>query len=621
MIRANALLVLLALALGAWTLPALAEAPHAKQEYRLREPGSPAPEGEEEEEEDAYEDEELEEEEEAITASETAQAAEPNAEGEATEEEVAEEEAEQGAPAEVANPAEGQTTSFVPPPRPVHAEGDYQFVLPPLLLLERGGGITTTAVFPGFYLRESPGSSELIIPPVYHQEGPNPFDVVFPIFWWYRGEGHHTWIAGPAWHHEDATSHDLGLAPLFMSGRHGANYYTLIPPLLGGAWGSETEDYLFAGILGYRLRNRDDEHWGIFPFLWVHNSPAEEYQFVPPVFFRWRNPELDRTLHIVGPVYHQQDRNESFFGFAGLLHHNEGPGFHSTTIPPLLFHYSESEDAFRLSTPLFFYAREGTTETMMSWLYQRYRGATEFDGTLPLWFHMNDPRDQSELTMVTPLAWHWSTPASENLAIVPLFLSLNEHGRSNLWLTPLVGQFVNHETHDETTFIAPTIQISRWHDGDAVNIHPLWYYESVPSHRFAVLNPVWWDFEQVDPHTRYTVAFPFYYRVAEGNTESQVTLPLLSYFRRRQWENGGRYEWEIHLSGLFDYGMRSEGEHWWRVLYGLIGWEHRIGHDRLWLLYMPIDFQNNAVPIVSEGTAPALSMPEPTVLSTEAIRF
>ena len=155
MIRANALLLLLVIALGAWSLPASAHfsAGETSKQYQLRDPAADAREEEEE-----VEEEELEEEEEVITASETAEAAEPGAEGEATEEEVTEEAAdpEQGAPAEVANPAEGQTTAFVPPARPVHVEGDYQFVLPPLLLLERGGGITTTAVFPGFYLRESP---------------------------------------------------------------------------------------------------------------------------------------------------------------------------------------------------------------------------------------------------------------------------------------------------------------------------------------------------------------------------------------------------------------------------------------------------------------------------------
>ena len=519
-----------------------------------------------------------------------------------------EEEEEEGtAPNEEGRPGMGPagvTASFIEHPRP-SSDGDITIPIPPVLF-DRHGQVTTTAVFPMFYLREEPGSSELVIPPIYHREAAESADVVFPLFWWWRDRPQtwHTWVAGPVFHHEDPDSHDFGIVPLVFSGRHADRYYHILPELLTVGWGSADEDLLFAGALFYRWRLRDDEHWGVFPFLWVHNSPQEEYTFVPPVFWRWRNPEIDRTLHIVTLFYHQQDRDQSFWGFGGLIHHNEGTGFHSTTIPPLLFHWSEevaTEDhagSFRLSTPLFLYMNERGTETLVSWAYQRYRGATELDAVVPFFLHTFDPRDHSQTTMATPLIWNWSDPGRNNWAIVPFLLHLDDYGRSRLWLTPVAGQFTNHETHDETTWVLPTIQVSRWHDGDAVNIHPLFYYESVPSHRHAVVMPLWWDFEQFDTTVpagqprrttnRYQVALPFWVNVQEGNTDTE--LVLTNYYRHREWPNEGRWEWEIHVSGLFDYGVRSENEHWWRVLYGLVGFEHRSDHDRLWLFWMPIDF-------------------------------
>lgn len=509
----------------------------------------------------------------------------------------------------------GVTASFLEPTPPT-GTSDVTIPIPPVLF-DRHGQVTTTAVFPMFYLREEPGGSELVIPPLYHREATESADVVFPLFWWWRAQGWHTWVAGPVFHHEDADSHDFGIAPLLFTGRHHDRYYHILPELLTVGFGSADEDLLFAGALFYRWRLRDDEHWGVFPFLWVHNSPEEEYTFVPPVFFRWRNPEIDRTLNVVTLFYHQQDPHESFWGVAGLLHHDEGPGFHSTTIPPLLFHWSEEAatdehpGSFRLSTPFFLYMNERGSETVVSWIYQRYRGATEFDGVMPFYLHTYDPRDHSQTTMATPLVWNWSHPGGNNWAIVPLFLHLDDYGRSRLWLTPLVGQFTNHETHDETTWVLPTIQVSRWHDGDAVNIHPLFYYESVPSHRHAVVMPLWWDFETFDTTrpageprvtlTRYQVALPFWVHVQEGITETH--LVLTNYYRRREWRNEGRWDWEIHVSGLFDYGESSEHEHWWRILYGLIGFEHRLDHDRLWLFWMPIDFGH---------AAPSAATPEPT---------
>ena len=491
-------------------------------------------------------------------------------------------------------------------PTPPRASGDFQLVLPPFLY-ERRAGVTTTAFFPAFYLREEPGSSELVIPPVYHREGAESFDVVFPAFWWLRGQGHHTWIAGPVWHHEDPTSHDFGIAPLVMTGRHDRRYYHVLPPLLTAAWGDEHEDYLFAGGVFYHLRNDDDNRWGLFPLFWLRDSPTEQYQFVAPIFFRWRNPEINRTLTVIPPFYYQEDADQSFWGIAGLLHHQEGTGFHETTIPPLLFHYGESATTFRLSTPLFLYFREGDSETIASWVYQRYRGATEFDGVLPLFFYTRDPRDHSETLMATPLVWHWGHPGASNWLVFPFALHMDEHGRRTTWVSPLVGNFHDHETGEDTTWVAPTLQISHWVDGWAVNLHPIWYWERVPSHQYSVFAPVWWDFENYQDRTRYTVALPFFAYLRERESEA-VVAPLV-YYRNRSWPNEGRWESEIHISGLFDWGHRSDGEHWWRVLYGLIGWEHRATHDRLWLFYIPIDL-NVRQPPATEPTVPATATPE-----------
>jgi len=591
---------------------------------------------------------------------EDAEDAEDEDEDAEDEDEDAEDEDEDAEDEDAAIEGAGMTARFAPD-RP-RAADDFDLTLPPLFHYHRENHVTTTAVFPAFYLREEPGTSELVIPPLYHREGTDPFDVLFPLFWWYRGPGHHTWIAGPVWHHEDASSHDFGIAPLVMSGRHEDRYYHVLPPLLSFAWGDADEDYLSAAALFYRFRNGDSENWGLFPLLWVRNSPAEEYQLVPPLFFRWRNPERNRTVTVVPPFYLHEDPGESWWGIAGLLHHDEGPGFHSTTVPPLLFHFSEEAataerpGSMRLSTPLFLYMNERGSTTFVTYLFQHYRGATELDAVMPLFFWTRDPRDRSETLMASPLVWHWSSPAQDNWLVAPFWLHLDDRSRSTTWITPLVGSHTNHETHDETTWVLPTLQVSRWHDGDAVNLHPVWYFEDVPSHRFTVLAPFWWDFEQFDDrtrerrerhargedepesatevesagavddelraevaaedhetgldrdgfgiptqrHTRYTVAFPVYYRIVEAETETQIALT--TYFRRREWLNEGRWEYEFHGSGLFDFGERSDGEHWWRVLYGLVGWEHRRDHDRLWLFYIPIDFGHAAPAAAGERT-------------------
>ncbi len=362
----------------------------------------------------------------------------------------------------------------------------FQLLIPPFLRQE-SREVTTTVFFPFVHLRESrafaedgaalPGTSELLIPPIYHREGPTSGDVVFPFFWFFRDqEGRADVAIPPVYSFNNRRGHDSGFFPFFFTGEHDAtvsatdsaasttrvrrSYYHLIPPLLTAAWGDANEDYLFA-TLAYRIRQRGDERFGFFPLVWFRNSPTEHYQIAAPLFGRYQTPTQTWTVVPPALFYLLEKPNESFAGVFGLVHHNEGPGHHSTTIPPLLFHFSEAPNTWRLVTPLFLSMHENGTDTFATWLYQRYRGVTEFDGVLPVFANYRDPRDGTHMTMATPLVWSWGDPGNDNWLVLPFAGSFHRHGR------------------EQTTLIAPNIQISQWHDGNAFNIYPLWFYENV----------------------------------------------------------------------------------------------------------------------------------------------
>ncbi len=557
------------------------------------------------------EEEEWTEEDEAWAEEEEPPAEEP---AEATEEEPAEEEPAEEAEEEPAEEeaaaegeeeetgeegVEGQEAGLLPPgatiryqpPAPPTGENDFDLILPPFLYA-RQGPTETIALFPLFYYRVSPPSTELLIPPYYLQRGPQQWDVLFPLFWWYRGEGHHTWIIPPVWSHSAPDGFDFGVAPFVMTGRHAANHYTLIPPLLTIDWGSEHERFTFATLF-WRIQERYAEHWGLFPLLWVENAENTSYVIQPPFFFRFVNRDEGTALTIVPPFYHRDEPTGSYFGIPPLFHHNSGPGHTSTTIFPLLSHYSEEADVMRLvAGGVFWYWRDHGDETIVTPLYQRFRGVTEMDAVAPFFFWVRDPRTQYSALAIPPLVWHFEDPASVATAIVPFFARFEERGRSTTWITPLVANHQNHELGDETTWVFPTLQVSRWHNGDAVNIHPLWYYESVPSHRFSVLVPFWWDFESFEgTRNRTTVLFPFLVRHREGNTTS--TLVLNVYHRERVREDS--WEWEFHIVPFFAYGENSDRGHWWKIFYGLAGYERRGPYGVTTLFYVP--FQTDGPPL------------------------
>lgn len=484
---------------------------------------------------------------------------------------------------------------YRPAPAPT-GDDDFTLVVPPVLY-ERAGGVETIATFPLFYLRQGGGTTELSIPPYYAMRGPQEWDVLFPLFWWYRGAGHHTWIVPPIWHHEGSDGHDFGFPPFVLTGRHAERHYTLIPPLLTIDWGVDDEERYTFSSLFWRVWEHGTEHWGIFPFLWVENGERTSYTIAPPLFFRFEDRTEGTALTVVPPFYHRDEPNGSYFGIPPLFHHNSGPGHTSTTIFPLLSHYSEEQDVFRLTVAgLFWWWRDHGDETIVTPLYQRFRGATELDAIAPFFFYIRDPRTDSTTLAVPPLVWHLEDPASVATVVLPFFARFEERGRSTTWVTPLVANHQDHERDDETTWILPTIQVSNWHDGDAVNIHPVWYFESVPSHQHSVLAPFWWDFESFEgERNRYTVLFPFFWRFREGHTTSTLVLNV---YHRERTRSDGSSEWEFHFFPFFSYGESSEGGHWWKIFYGLAGYERRGPYGMTTLFYVP--FQTDGPPLQSD---------------------
>ena len=90
---------------------------------------------------------------------------------------------------------------------------------------------------------------------------------------------------------------------------------------------------------------------------------------------------------------------------------------------------------------------------------------------------------------------------------------------------------------------------------------------------------------------RYTVLFPFFWRIREGHTTSTVVLN--TYHRERV--RSDRSDWEFHFFPFFSYGEISAGDHWWKIFYGLAGYERRGRYGLTTLFYVP--FQTDGPPL------------------------
>ncbi|MEM9191259.1 MAG: hypothetical protein AAGF12_18955 [Myxococcota bacterium] len=546
--------------------------------------------GDDETEEEGELDEEAELEEEGLDEEE-----ESEAEEEAAEEAEAESEPPQEPPTEEQEvevdeeedeeegPRGGVTTGFGPPPQEA-GEEDSRLLIPPLLI-ERSGDVSTTAVYPFYFNRSSPDDNQLLIGPYYQRRGLElNADVLFPIFWSFRGVDSLTLSVPPFYYHNDEDGFDWGLAPLIFDGRSGDSVYTIIPPLLTVSWADEENAQTIAGPY-WRFRSGEDVSWGIFPLLWTFQDEGNDSIIFPPLFFRFTDEEEETATTVVPPVYHRSTAENAYFGAAGLFHYYSDNTGGSLTLPPLLTHYSKFEDDIRLITPLFGYTDVDDTQTLITPLYQRYRGQTYFDGIAPIFFSIRDPRDSSSALVIPPLFWAFDDPAGATTILAPFFARFHNVGQSTTWITPLVGNYQSHEEDSAGTWIFPNIQVSHTPNSNTVNIHPLFYSTTASTHRHLVITPLYWDIEDYEDDSRATVMFPFFWRFRSGSSVHQVAGNTFY----RHFREGGVSGFEFHFFPLFSYGVPRPGDHWWQILYGLVGYERQGEYARGRVFYIPFE--------------------------------
>ncbi len=498
-------------------------------------------------------------------------------------EEPAEAEEQEQEAAEPEGPSSGGTTTWLTgEAEPEEQPEDFELILPPLYL-DRTGDVRTTAVFPFFYQRSAPDDYQLLAGPYYYRRGLElNVDVAFPVFWSFRTVDSLTWVVPPVYYNRDADGFDWGVAPFVFDGRSGDDVYTVIPPLLTVAWANDERAYTFAGPF-WRIRWENDEKWGIFPLVWVTDDEVSQNTIAAPFFFRFVD-QLERSaLTIIPPFYHRITPDSAAWGLAPLLLHSHDDDGFAWTVPPALFHYSVDGDDTRLLTPLFGYFDVDGESTLITPVYQRHRGETELDAVFPIFWSWRDPQQYASALVIPPVLYTYSSPSEATTIAFPFFGRWHERGDYTTWATPLVAHYESHTEESAGTWIFPNIQFSHTPTSSTFNFHPLVYSTSADTHRHLVIAPIYWDFEDYEDDSRVTIGFPLFWRFRNGSTVSQ--LALNTYYHH--YREGGVPGWEFHFFPLFAYGEPRPGDHWWSILYGLVGYRRQGEYARAQLFYVP----------------------------------
>jgi hypothetical protein len=444
-------------------------------------------------------------------------------------------------------------------------EETQRLVLPPLLLLERGRDRATTVVFPLFYSDRRGETSSLLIPPYYQHRSPTlRADVVFPVFFHWRGQRSEggTWgtdVVPPFYYHSwqgrgESRGTSLGLAPLFFYGDSfepdGSlrREHLIIPPLLTVHTWTPEHTFTLAGPFFYD-RLRSDTDWGVAPIVFGGNSIHGNYVFIPPLLtYHSFDRDADRSLTVVGPFWHTRTADSISFNLAPIFSHRHDRTSSRTTLAPL-FHIASDSDGSTLATPLFYYGRHGESSTFVSWVYQNHRGSTNWDAVAPFFYSSREPATGAHTEALLPLFYHRATQHT-----------------NTWWVTPLA----HYEREGRDWFF---------------NIYPVVFTGRTGTRTHAVIGPLYARFTNSETRSDLMMVTPMFWRYSDPESLTVVVPPVLYTESTRQGVRG--FEW--HILPLFSYGRPRPSDVSWNVLFGLVGYRRSGTHRQLKLFWAPID--------------------------------
>lgn len=475
-------------------------------------------------------------------------------------------------------------------------------LIPPLLW-ERRGDVVTKAVFPFYFERSAPDDKQRFVLPYYWRRGKKMnADVAAGLFWSLRGPNWYTFAIPPFYSHSGPNRFAHGLPPLFAVGRKGDSYHAIFPPLL--TWFSGDKDSGNTVIGPYfNISRKQERWWGLAPIIWGKSDGNRSSIVVPPLLFRFADEARERYTTVLPPFYHRRDGERRSHGIVPLWSQAKGPDEFALTVPWLLFHYGRKGSELSVVTPgVAYFLDDENGSTLVTPIFQAKRGPTNMNAVAPLFFHFWDDRDASHGWVVPPFYWNFSDPANNTTVLFPFLLRKHAHGLRTTWVTPLFGHSRSHERHDTNTWIAPTFQYAESDDRWKFNIHPLLYVKRAKDHAHNVLAPIWWDFSSKKDGYRRKIAFPLYWDFEDTKKQSRnlIAFPAFWHFQRGQQTHSvalntyvgrnktkGKESWRFDFFPLLSMGGGTDSS-WWKLLYGLAGYERRGQYKRIHTLFIPI---------------------------------
>jgi len=448
------------------------------------------------------------------------------------------------------------------------------------------------------------------------------FTALFPFFTWNNWEGSRALVVFPVWWNFNLKKGSMYLVPpLYLEGKEGKLYRLFIAPLLFYQKGKKVSFqfvppvfWRFKGektrfiysLLFYRWVKGEDSATGILPLVYWGEKEGKGYGILFPLLWHFSDTALATSKTVFPPFYFFKELDDWKMGFIPILFANRIQNVTQATLLPL-FHLrlGKEERSLLLVTPLGWYAKNEAKGAKGGGILLAHYYRSDEKRVLaiaPLFYHWSVPDLYEQSMLFFPLVYHSKSPVKRNVSVLGLvwdFHSYHEH--RTFGVLPLFIHSKDLYRDNHLTWIFPTIQYQKNPEEKKLFIHPIFYLKHGGEKPYQVLFPIWWRFKQ--PQKLRQVAFPLFWDFQNKITGRRISIffPLFVRFKKLEevhtdmllfyhWkgEKNGRKSWKFALLPLFGFGRTEPDDYYWKILFGLVGFEKEEDRKNLYLFWLPI---------------------------------
>ena len=450
-------------------------------------------------------------------------------------------------------------------------ESDYQpearrLIIPPFYQ-EKKGKLKLHLFFPLYVYRERTGKGarkDLGVFPIYwysRSSEPGSVDVIFPLYWRYRGPHFKTDVVLQTYFNRSDWGYNFGLAPLVFVGKDGRkkSSYQVVPPLFWH-FTKDKSSFLLAGIY-YQHRKGDDYDLGFPPLFFAGRERYKSYVVVlPPVFWHFGNALDYSTQNVVPPFFFNTREHGWSFGAMPILYVARDRDWDKTMVLPFYYgaRWQETdkrgkrlgEGRSHYFPVLLSYYRHGPgfSQGGAAVFYHWYWDQGEYWKMFtPLVWLFGHERTGDKAVLIPPLFYRRTTPVSDDTMAGLIYWNFHDHHKERTFaIMPLFAYNWNlYETHWRA-WVLPTLDFGKHPGGYHAWIHPLFYVGKDRQKEHLVLTPILWRFKSEEYND--LVVAPIYWRfdnLAHDKTKT-VVFPFWWQFDNRRKQKFNRVAFPLY---------------------------------------------------------------------------